>query len=391
MSWIVVAACLGLVLPTANYAIFDGLPLSTVPEAGAATLLLAVIVSRSLRQGVFARFTGRVSVTRVLVGLASAVIVGKTVLLLSGTALGLPGCYTTPLGSPANGKCEVSYENPGFDYGATRVDRAISFGERDWNLSFVNSSRFNYYSWVRGNRRRDRLPLAVTWLGRLDSPRDVTLELTYVGEGRLGVGKAQVELAPSYDGKEVVRVSLPPGRQLISLVYRFDDHSAVGSRVRGPYGLLSVRFLDDHGRTADVTLSPGRPPRTSHRVVALLSDLALLVVVGALGISILLTAKIAIPLALLALAVAVGIARCGLGGQAVYLLHWGFAATLLATLIARPTPGLLAACLPLASVPVLGRLTLALPHPGSVLYRQAGNDWLTYESFARTILETGSL
>jgi len=146
-----------LLVPSVNYQVFSGLPLSNAPEYLFGVAVLPLVVHRGLRQ-VFARF---LRVSRFLApGLwtaAGLALVLKVALFASGDYRGLQACYASPLAPPPAGRCEVSYENPWSRFGVTRIDDRVDFGPGDWNLSFLNSLRFNIYPWVPGNRLRDRL------------------------------------------------------------------------------------------------------------------------------------------------------------------------------------------------------------------------------------------
>jgi len=102
-------------------------------------------------------------------------VVAKCALFLGGGFDGFAACYRALDEDPRAGVCERSYTNPFGRFQATRVDRQIDFGPHDWNLSFVNDNRFNYYNWVEGtiprcafhSRRTDgepsRTPRTARW------------------------------------------------------------------------------------------------------------------------------------------------------------------------------------------------------------------------------------
>src|SRR4051794_3967544 len=105
---------------------------------------------------------------------------------------GFLACYQSTVAAPPAGPCERSFENPLFRFDATRIDPVIDFSLTNWDLSFVNSLRFNFYPWLRDLRRSDRLPLKVAWRGVVDSgPQDVMA--AYVGQGSIGVDAATID------------------------------------------------------------------------------------------------------------------------------------------------------------------------------------------------------
>ena len=110
--------------------------------------------------------------------------------MLSGAHAGFLACYETSLPVASAGPCERSYENPFARFGVTRIDHDVDFGPETWNLGFVNSHRFNFYPWVSGVPRRDRLPLAATWWGVVSRPEPWGQRMTYVGEGTVTLGGA---------------------------------------------------------------------------------------------------------------------------------------------------------------------------------------------------------
>src|SRR5262249_1398319 len=142
--------------------------------------------------------------------------------------------------------CEKSYENPFSSDSVTRIDDTINFGRSDWNLSFFNSLRFNFYPWEKGNIVRDRLPFASTWRGTVDSAEERVGEVLYVGEGELRIsGLLPIQLPPRYDKIERVSFGLPAGRHSVLLTYKFDDGSRVADgKPRGPMAVLRVRARD---------------------------------------------------------------------------------------------------------------------------------------------------
>src|SRR5207253_2146230 len=101
-------------------------------------------------------------------------------------------------------------ENPWFRFEATRIDPAIDFTPANWNLSFVNSLRFNFVPTTPGQRRADRMPLTIAWRGVIDSAQQNEI-ISYVGEGSVGVDATLIDLPPSYDRDRSVGFMLQPG------------------------------------------------------------------------------------------------------------------------------------------------------------------------------------
>ena len=161
-----------LVLPSANLARFDGLPLDTGPELIGLLLLLPLTVSRALRRH-FRRLVGARAraAPAVLVALGLVAVLGKLALLASGTHEGFLGCYRFALAPPPTGPCERSFANPWFCHGGTRIDRAIDFDPETWDLGFLNSQRVSVHGWGTLDRPlRDRVPIEVTWQTFVERP-----------------------------------------------------------------------------------------------------------------------------------------------------------------------------------------------------------------------------
>jgi hypothetical protein len=142
-QWVSALLIAALLVPSANLQVFDGLPLSHLPEFVGLVLLLPVLASRSLRR-LYARQLRRCGprVTRSLLAAGALALSVKLVLLATGVHAGFLACYQTPL-SRARGSCEHSFENPFWRFDATRLDRHLDFGPDNWNLGFFNSLRVN--------------------------------------------------------------------------------------------------------------------------------------------------------------------------------------------------------------------------------------------------------
>src|SRR5262249_39138494 len=107
--WVPLLLAVVLALPSANFQVFDGLPLSHIPEFVAFVLLVPLLASRGLRR-LHARWLGSwPRGARVAMAMVLGVAVGiKLLLLASGTSEGFLACYRSPLEPPVNGPCERS-------------------------------------------------------------------------------------------------------------------------------------------------------------------------------------------------------------------------------------------------------------------------------------------
>ncbi len=372
-----------LLVPSTDYGVFNGIPLSTLPEALALALLAPFAVSRGLRAA-YRRLLRRLGplASRGLVGVTVTALGLKLVILASGSHAGFLACYRSPAAAPPAGPCERSYANPFFRFGVTRLDRSIDFGPTDWNLVFVNSSRFHFLPWVPGNVRRDRLPLEARWDGVLAPTQPAVAQIVYVGQATMSLGAAPIlELPPHYGQPATATVEIPAGRHEVTLTYRFDDGSRVGSGPPpGSYATLRIRVPTPAGPTALVAARPSRLARAGSRFV----DAVVLLLAGP---PLLLYARLLARdwwmLALVAaggpLAYGFRVTLPGLPRGPGFLLILG---CLFAFLLARPRHRRLLAVYLSTGYLALFTAFRSFSHLDTVVYRPPNDDWFTYESFA---------
>jgi hypothetical protein len=383
-----------LLLPSANYQVFDGVPWSRLSEFAGLALLVPFVVSGPLRR-LYGRLLHRLPspVRRGVLGLAVCALAAKLVLLASGTHAGFLACYRSPVAGPPAGACERSYENPFFRFGASRIDTRLDFEPATWDLSFFNSLRFNFYPWVKGNPVRDRLPLAVSWSGTVGRARAWTAEIRYVGVAAVRIDSLDaVRLPPRYDALAVATVPVPAGRHRLTIDYAFDDGSRIGdTTIPGPYATFRLGRLRGTPPTA-VPVAPARPAG-GWRVTAAAVDLVVALLAVSLAVA---CARAVAPdawlLAAVAIAAAVGAAGDGLLPPAVRSA-WLFLplAVLFGALVADARPRRLLTGYVGSFIAAFALTCTRFDRLDIVAYRGAGEDWLTYESFARSILETRSL
>jgi hypothetical protein len=284
--------------------------------------------------------------------------------------------------------CERSYENPFARFGATRVDSQIDFAPSNWDLTFINSSRYDYYDWEPGNILRDRLPLEATWTGTVVAAPGQRLAITYVGSGEITVGGEHVVLGPTYDRVAHVEVPLPEGISTLQAAYLFDDGSRSGQdpELWGPRATFAL-FREAGGQQNPL---PSAPVPFGWSLLAGLGDA--LMVALLLLIVIVLVSKLMKELAwLVVMGVATSvivllplnlvISQLALAGLAVALFvvqtRWRWFSLLFLYMV--------------LVILSLGSMRAAYPRWDYVVYRTAGNDNLTAESQAQSILQTGSL
>ena len=384
-----------LLLPSADAHWLDGLPLSRLPEFLGLALLVPFVVSAPLRR-LYGALLHRAPAParRALLGLAVGAVAVKLLLLASGTHAGFVACYRSSLAPPPVGPCERSYENLFGRFGATRLDPRLDFTPDRWDLSFFNSLRFNIYPWIKGNVRHDRFPLAVTWTGTIEHSRDWTAEIRYTGEAVVRVGSMEpLRLPVRYDTVGVAMVPVSAGRHRLTIDYRFDDGSRVGDgRSYGPWATFQLLRARGPGEPG-VAVRAMRPP-VLWRVAGAMVDVVAVLLAGTLAVAL---ARAVAPdvwlLATVAIAASAGYYAEGWLSPAVRRGLWliPVLTVLLAAIVARSRSRRLLTAYVGIVVAVFFLALGRFDRLDVVGYRFPGDDWLTYESFARSILETWSL
>ncbi len=400
-----------LLAPSASFHMFSGLPLASLLEYLGLLALLPVIVWPWLRHQWRAWVaTCPAGWLRLAVAALCAGVLVKGVLFFAGGYEGFAGCYQAIyravdhiVARPDDGRtglCEKSYDNPLARFSSTRIDSVLDFGPDDWNLSFMNDGRFNFYE-RSGAILRDRLPFSVTWRGLTShhSPRDVTL--TYVGHVQIGLlNRGVISFDPAYGASRTAKFRLPAGRQRVLIKYTFDDGYRKGMALSlGPGATFRLRTGErDAGRDDGMPLRADTAPgiwrgagwAVDTLAVAAAVALALFyfhVIGGGTG---------ARRWRLLAVtAVAAGVVYSPAGAWLVMSSDFAITLALLVPLALVLTRTRQPADLITAW---WGTALLILVHEAArsvsldaVLLRSGGSDYLTYESFARSILNTWSL
>ncbi len=386
-------ACILLILaliPSVNYHLFNGFPLSSLAEYALLISLLPFVFLRkfsrlhTMRLG---RLWRRLPLAFVL--LAVLATAAKAALFQSGTYEGFKGCYASPSAPPAAGSCERSYENPFFRFGATRLDRSLWFDQSNWDLGFVNSTRFQFYT-LPGMVDRMRLPLTVGWTGNVAVGQNEQVVVTYVGEGQIKIGETETILPAVYGKAGEVTLMVPQGIHPVDIHYAFDDGYRSGDPTPGEYAVFRLWQTTESGERLPLTALPSP---VFWRFLGGFVDL----VTAALWASILYAYLIILRRKLIVLLVVV---LAGWGSLVAPKLPGLDPSRLLLILLGalfvyfllqrRAKHSLLLAYLCLAC---LGLIRVLMDGHGlmTVIVQVAGSDFLTYESFAREILETGSL
>ena len=401
-----------LLAPSASFHMFSGLPLASLLEYLGLLALLPVIVWPWLRH----RWRAWVAACpagwlRLAVAALCAGVLLKGALFVAGGYEGFAGCYQAIYRTvdyiaarPDDGRtglCEKSYDNPLARFSSTRIDSVLDFGPDDWNLSFMNDLRFNFYSRRSGAILRERLPFSVTWRGLTShpSPQDVTL--TYVGHVQIGlIGRGVLSFDPAYGAPRTAEFRLPAGRQLVFIKYTFDDGYRKGmASPPGPGATFRLRTGEgDAGRDDGIPVRADTAPgiwRLAGRAVDTLA-VAAATVLALFYFHVIGGGTGARRWRLLAVTmVAAGVVYSPAGAWLVMSFDLAITLALLVPLALVLTRTRQPADLITAW---WGAALLILVHEAArsvsldaVLLRSGGSDYLTYESFARSILNTWSL
>jgi hypothetical protein len=423
---------LSLVLPSSKLVMFDGLPFSSPVEFLLLLSLAPLAFSKRLRLATLDQLR-LYSIARYVFLLGPSIAAAlKLAILVSNTTSGFEACYSSLAVAPS-GPCEYSYEEP-FSRGRfTRFDKTIDFGptawntgllvypahatgaleggvaETNWNLSFQNSNRFNLYN-VPDDRLTEKLPIAVRWNGVIDNIRPGALEVTYLGEGTVRLGERVFPLSPSYESLARVLIPVRTGRTPLRVDYRFDTRFGDPYRGQqlqlerglkpdvsafkpytGPYAQFHLRMTASPERRSGGGFITNSSP-TLPRLVALGSDLLVLaactLLIGAMYSAMRIPARFT--LAATAVATATYFAP-RIGGLP---LHWATDVAVVALLVVLGRSRFsFPAEIAWWQLLVLNLLRSLRDYPWlfAVIYRRPGSDWLTTESYARAILESGSL
>lgn len=388
------ATVVALIWPAPATQRFDGLPLNTPWEFIALLICLTYLhrpsrwrLTRFLRRGG--------SLGALLYGvLAGSALALKLLTAALASPSAFVACYTSLVPGSSDSKCERSFDAPFAPQDVTRYDQVIDFRPHTWRLGFFNDVRFNYMP-VPGALARDRLPFAAEWRGTLLFEEEVTVSVEYVGEGQVRIGTTTHELPPSYRTPRNIAVRVPAGRYELLTRFRFDDGFRIGQSETGPLPSLRVTVLGSSGGP----LGPLRPAPSSRygRLLAWASEASIVAAVSLLAACLL--AGVGVPAlwvlglgVLVALAVTLDRGSSGTpdaprAGDLVFDLLVLSVPSLLLVPRSRRVPlawmGLGALC--------TAKAFLSVPSWQWTAIRSAGNDWLTYESQARTILGTWSL
>jgi hypothetical protein len=223
-----------VVIPGNVAGIFDGMPLSNIPELFALLLVLSFSVSSEARDLVW----------RIINGIPHRIcwaIFGLLVLIVPAKMFALTvieenksfdACYHSFVTSddmlvPI---CEPFFASK-FEGGRSRLDPTIQFRGQsypfadltsigsNWNLAFVNNEQ---YAGRYGDFQQVRHPFSVNWRGTVTSSLvSGFIPITYVGEGFVEIDGVRTNLDPHYGNPVLVNVPISRGSHSFVLEYAF--------------------------------------------------------------------------------------------------------------------------------------------------------------------------
>lgn len=244
----------GFVVPASSSAFFDGIPFDGPWELVAFVVFLLGFASAQNRKKLSNWFLGKSAKVKavtfvLLVGLNFA----RFSSAVSDQHAGyFAACYKATYSPLLDLSCEKTYDSVLNGSNVTRYEKQINFGQiegyktdtlsgSNWNFSFANDwPRFDVWPWVEGNIDIERFPFRATWSGRLDVGDDGGIGITYIGEGKVSIGKNTILLPPAYSSSRTVFIKTNSHNKDLSIEYAFLDTRKVNEEISNPYAALKV-------------------------------------------------------------------------------------------------------------------------------------------------------
>jgi hypothetical protein len=223
-----------LIVPGNTTGVFNGLPLSSIPELSGFLILLFGIFSSKFKSNfkqVSAKISPRYLVAFILIfGIA---IPAKFALKHSDLPTGrFDACYHSYVRSDDMKvpECEPFFSAK-FEGGRSRLDERVNFqglnyplrdinvSGSNWNLSFINNEQFlGRY----GNYEQVRHPFRANWVGKFSVSEDNGfIPVTYVGYGSITIDSSITRLPAHYGSPRTEWVAVSKGIHSININYSF--------------------------------------------------------------------------------------------------------------------------------------------------------------------------
>ena len=234
-SSLLVVLCILVVIAPGNVSgIFDGMPLSNIPELFALLVILSFSVSshaRDLTWKILEDIPKRAAFT--ILGLLVLIIPAKIFTMgVIEDNKSFDACYHSFVTSDdmVVPTCEPFFSSK-FEGGRSRLDSSIQFRGQsypfadltsigsNWNLAFVNNEQ---YAGRYGDFQQVRHPFSVNWTGSVTSSLESGfIPITYVGEGFVEIDGNKTYLEPHYGSPILVNVPITRGSHRFVLDYAF--------------------------------------------------------------------------------------------------------------------------------------------------------------------------
>ena len=347
---------------------------------------------------------------RIFLALSAVLLVSAGAIKLwiaTTSATGFNSCYQFQSPQDPDGfrdeSCEATYEWTA-PSGTSRLDPTIDFGsatqsdlpgtslrDSNWNLSAINHSVYNYYDWDPRLPQRERLPLDAYWSGTTQDLQP--LVVTYVGEGVLRIGEEDFPFVPNYrqQNQLIIEGRTSPD---VFIYYRWSPPADIPE---GPYA--SIRVADLSGQP--ILVGTSAPTRLGVWFV-LLAFLTSSITIGVCAVMVLVReardpiGKTAGLQRLVVVSFAVWLASVLAGLVASW--HWippvstsALLVMLTGLVVSRGQPLTRVAGAVAIGITSVTTVLVTFRDTAMVPVLRGGDDFLTYESFAREILITGSL
>jgi hypothetical protein len=223
-----------LVIPGNTSGVFNGLPLSSIPELSGCLILLFGILSAKFKSN-FRHASVKVSL-RFLVAIVlifGIAIPAKFALKHSDLPTGrFDACFHSYVRSDDTEvpECEPFFSAK-FEGGRSRLDERVNFqglnyplrdinvSGSNWNLSFINNEQFlGRY----GNYEQVRHPFRANWVGRFSVSENYGfIPVTYVGYGLIKIDSSITRLPAHYGTPRTEWVAVSKGIHSIEIDYSF--------------------------------------------------------------------------------------------------------------------------------------------------------------------------
>ena len=223
-----------LIIPGNTSGVFNGLPLSSIPELSGFLILLFGIFCSSFKTNfklISAKVSPRYLVAIILIiGIA---IPAKFALKHSDLPTGrFDACYHSYVRSNDMKvpECEPFFSAK-FEGGRSRMDERVNFqglnyplrdinvSGSNWNLSFINNEQFlGRY----GNYEQVRHPFRANWVGKFSVNDEYGfIPVTYVGSGSITVDSSSTRLPTHYGAPRTEWIAVSKGIHSIKIDYSF--------------------------------------------------------------------------------------------------------------------------------------------------------------------------